>query len=73
MFTKKQIIVSIAILIVLIISGLFIANEIIQEKNKDYCLGFEFDTTCPLDRCYSAYCPEFSDAQSECCPRGLFD
>ena len=72
MFTKKQIIITIGILIILIISGLFISNEIVEEKNKDYCLSYEFGN-CPEDRCYSAYCPEFTDAKSACCPNGLFE
>jgi len=72
MVTKKQIITSIIVLLLLIISGLFITNEVVQENNKDYCLSYEFGN-CPEDRCYSSYCPEFTDAKSACCPNGLFD
>jgi len=66
---KKQIIGLIVISILLITLGLFIINKIIENKNKDYCLSYNF-SNCPEDKCFNSSCYEL---KSTCCPKGLLD
>ena len=68
---KKQIIITIVILILFLVLGLFIANEIILSKNAKVCLDYDFGEDCPIDSCHSGSCPRFTEIKSACCPKGL--
>ncbi|MEK6913916.1 MAG: hypothetical protein AABW47_04590 [Nanoarchaeota archaeon] len=65
---KRGVILTI-ILILLVVSSLFMINKIIEDKNKSYCLSYNF-SDCPEDKCSRSSCYELKSA---CCPKGLFN
>ena len=77
MFTKKQIIISTVVIVILITLGLFISDKIIKRNNyENECkeLLTDMDSCFANEKCHAiSHCPEFTGAKTACCPKGLFD
>lgn len=65
-------VIRIAVIIIIIFGIVYATDFAIRLKNKSFCLSHEFGEDCPMDKCYSGYCPLMSGSKSECCPEGIF-